>query len=185
MPDAIGDHAATAEAGDAFGAELLDRSTKPLCVNALGARVLEQARDLLQKGRGAETSCVERHRTSRCVAQWLVHSLAVGPFTEPTRAPREKIPSDQIAVPTRYRAVRRDEAKAVCSSSYAYRFRPRSDLLHNYNPARRRERSSEARPSVYPATPVRTYRCAPARAGRRTFCALAMKRDRALRALSS
>ena len=34
---------------DALGAELLDRSVKPPRLNALGARVLEQARDLLQR----------------------------------------------------------------------------------------------------------------------------------------
>ena len=33
----------------ALGAELLDRSVKPPRLNALGSRVLEQARDLLQR----------------------------------------------------------------------------------------------------------------------------------------
>jgi len=40
---------ANAKAGAALGAELLDRSVKPPRLNSLGSRVLEQARDLLQR----------------------------------------------------------------------------------------------------------------------------------------
>jgi len=58
----------------ALGAELLDRSVKPPRLNSLGSKVLEQARDLLQRTEAlksltssdAETSRPLAHRASAC-----------------------------------------------------------------------------------------------------------------------
>lgn len=77
---------------DALGAELLDRSVKPPRLNALGARVLEQARDLLQRAealKSVTSSDTEPHGVLRI---GLAHPLAVEPLTEPTRALTEKYP---------------------------------------------------------------------------------------------
>jgi DNA-binding transcriptional LysR family regulator len=77
---------------DALGAELLDRSVKPPRLNAMGARVLEQARDLLQRAEALKSltsSDAEPHGVLRI---GLAHPLAVGPFTEPTRALTETYP---------------------------------------------------------------------------------------------
>ena len=77
---------------DALGAELLDRSVKPPRLNALGARVLEQARDLLERAEALKSltsSDTEPHGVLRI---GLAHPLAVLPLTEPTRALTEKYP---------------------------------------------------------------------------------------------
>jgi DNA-binding transcriptional LysR family regulator len=77
---------------ESLGAELLDRSVKPPRVNALGARVLEQARDLLQRAEALKSltsSDAEPHGVLRI---GLAHPLAVGPLTEPTRALTNKYP---------------------------------------------------------------------------------------------
>jgi len=77
---------------DALGAELLDRSVKPPRLNALGARVLEQARDLLQRAEALKSitsSDTEPHGVLRI---GLAHPLAVLPLTEPTRALTEQYP---------------------------------------------------------------------------------------------
>jgi len=81
---------------DSLGAELLDRSVKPPRVNALGARVLEQARDLLQRAEALKaltSSDTEQHGVLRI---GLAHPLAVGPLTEPTRALTEKYPQVRL-----------------------------------------------------------------------------------------
>ena len=77
---------------DALGAELLDRSVKPPRLNALGARVLEQARDLLERGgalKSLTSSDTEPHGVLRI---GLAHPLAMLRLTEPTRALTEKYP---------------------------------------------------------------------------------------------
>jgi DNA-binding transcriptional LysR family regulator len=77
---------------EALGAELLDRSVKPPRLNALGARVLEQARDLLQRAEALKSitsSDAEPHGVLRI---GLAHPLAVLPMTEPTRALTDKYP---------------------------------------------------------------------------------------------
>jgi len=77
---------------NALGAELLDRSVKPPRLNALGARVLEQARDLLQRAEGLKSltsSDTEPHGVLRI---GLAHPLAVEPLTEPTRALTKEYP---------------------------------------------------------------------------------------------
>jgi DNA-binding transcriptional LysR family regulator len=81
---------------DSLGAELLDRSVKPPRMNALGARVLEQARDLLQRAEALKSltsSDAEPHGVLRI---GLAHPLAVGPLTEPTRALTEKYPQVRL-----------------------------------------------------------------------------------------
>src|SRR5690348_7455647 len=77
---------------DALGAELLDRSVKPPRLNALGARVLEQARDLLQRTEALKSLTsidAEPHGVLRI---GLANPLAVGRFTEPIRALTDKYP---------------------------------------------------------------------------------------------
>ncbi|HEX5239356.1 MAG TPA: LysR family transcriptional regulator, partial [Sphingomicrobium sp.] len=77
---------------DALGAELLDRSVKPPRLNALGSRVLEQARDLLQRTEALKSltsSDTEPHGLLRI---GLTHPLAVGPLTVPIQALTEKYP---------------------------------------------------------------------------------------------
>src|SRR5438270_5137518 len=81
---------------DALGAELLDRSVKPPRLNALGARVLEQARDLLQRGEALKSltsSDTEPHGVLRI---GLAHPLAVEPLTQPIRALTEKYPQVRL-----------------------------------------------------------------------------------------
>jgi DNA-binding transcriptional LysR family regulator len=81
---------------DALGAELLDRSVKPPRLNALGARVLEQARDLLQRAgalKSLTSSDTEPHGVLRI---GLAHPLAAGPLIEPTRALTEKYPQVRL-----------------------------------------------------------------------------------------
>ncbi len=76
----------------ALGAELLDRSVKPPRLNALGARVLEQARDLLQRAevlKSLTSSDAEPHGLLRI---GLTHPLAVGTLIDPIRALTEKYP---------------------------------------------------------------------------------------------
>jgi DNA-binding transcriptional LysR family regulator len=81
-----------------LGAELLDRSVKPPRLNPLGARVLEQARDLLQRAEALKSltsSDTEPHGVLRI---GLAHPLAVGPLIEPTRALTEKYPQIRLRV---------------------------------------------------------------------------------------
>ena len=77
---------------DALGADLLDRSVKPPRLNALGVRVLEQARDLLKRAEALKSltsSDTEPHGVLRI---GLAHPLAVLPLIEPTRALAERYP---------------------------------------------------------------------------------------------
>src|SRR5580698_8040499 len=75
----------------ALGAELLDRSVKPPRLNSLGSRVLEQARDLLQRTEALKSltsSDAEPHGLLRI---GLAHALAEGTLIEPIRALTEKV----------------------------------------------------------------------------------------------
>src|SRR5882762_2260308 len=79
----------------ALGAELLDRSLKPPRLNSLGSRVLEQARDLLQRTEALKSltsSDAEPHALLRI---GLAHALAEGTLIEPIRALTEKYPKVQ------------------------------------------------------------------------------------------
>jgi DNA-binding transcriptional LysR family regulator len=77
---------------DALGAELLDRSVKPPRLNALGARVLEQARDLLQRAEALKSLTSSDSEPHGVLRIGLAHPLAVGPLTGPTRALTERYP---------------------------------------------------------------------------------------------
>lgn len=71
---------------EALGAELLDRSVKPPRLNALGVRVLEQARDLLQRAEALKSLTSSDTEPHGLLRVGLAHPLAVGPLTEPVRA---------------------------------------------------------------------------------------------------
>ena len=80
----------------ALGAELLDRSVKPPRLNSLGSKVLEQARDLLQRTEALKSltsSDAEPHGLLRI---GLAHALAEGTLIEPIRALTEKYPKIQL-----------------------------------------------------------------------------------------
>jgi len=80
----------------ALGAELLDRSVKPPRLNSLGSRVLEQARDLLQRTEALKSltsSDAEPHGLLRI---GLAHFLAEGTLIEPIRALTEKYPKVRV-----------------------------------------------------------------------------------------
>jgi len=81
---------------EALGAELLDRSVKPPRLNALGSRVLEQARDLLQRTEALKSltsSDAEPHGLLRI---GLAHALAEGTLVEPIQALTEKYPKVRL-----------------------------------------------------------------------------------------
>src|SRR5689334_11733920 len=81
---------------EALGAELLDRSVKPPRLNALGSRVLEQARDLLQRTEALKSltsSDAEPHGLLRI---GLAHALAEGTLIEPIQALTEKYPKVRL-----------------------------------------------------------------------------------------
>jgi DNA-binding transcriptional LysR family regulator len=76
----------------ALGADLLDRSVKPPRLNSLGSRVLEQARDLLQRTEALKSltsSDAEPHGLLRI---GLSHPLAEGTLIDPILALTEKYP---------------------------------------------------------------------------------------------
>jgi len=77
---------------DALGAELLDRSVKPPRLNALGARVLEQARDLLERSEALKSLTSGDTEPHGVLRIGLAHPLAMLPLTEPTRALTEIYP---------------------------------------------------------------------------------------------
>ena len=80
----------------ALGAELLDRSVKPPRLNSLGSRVLEQARDLLQRTevlKSVTSSDAEPHGLLRI---GLSHPLAEGTLIGPILALTEKYPGVQL-----------------------------------------------------------------------------------------
>jgi DNA-binding transcriptional LysR family regulator len=80
----------------ALGAELLDRSVKPPRLNSLGSRVLEQARELLQRTEALKaltSSDTEPHGLLRI---GLSHALAEGTLVEPIQALAEKYPKVRV-----------------------------------------------------------------------------------------
>ncbi len=76
----------------ALGAELLDRSVKPPRLNALGSRVLEQARDLLQRTEALKSTTSSDAEPHGLLRIGLAHPLAVGMLSEPIQALTEKYP---------------------------------------------------------------------------------------------
>jgi DNA-binding transcriptional LysR family regulator len=80
----------------ALGAELLDRSVKPPRLNSLGSRVVEQARDLLQRAEALKSltsSGAEPHGLLRI---GISYALAEGTLIEPIRALTEKYPKVRV-----------------------------------------------------------------------------------------
>ena len=80
----------------ALGAELLDRSVKPPRLNSLGSRVLEQARDLLQRTetlKSLTSSDAEPHGLLRI---GLSHPLAERTLIDPILALTEKYPKVRL-----------------------------------------------------------------------------------------
>ncbi len=80
----------------ALGAELLDRSVKPPRLNSLGSRVLEQARELLQRTEALKSltsSDAEPHGLLRI---GVAHPLAEGTLIAPILALTEKYPSVRV-----------------------------------------------------------------------------------------
>jgi len=80
----------------ALGAELLDRSVKPPRLNSLGSRVLEQARDLLQRTEAVKSIASRDAEPHGLVRIGIAHPLAEGTLVEPVRALTEKYPKVRL-----------------------------------------------------------------------------------------
>ena len=80
----------------ALGAGLLDRSVKPPRLNALGSRVLEQARDLLQRTEALKSLVSRDAEPHGLLRIGLAHPLAEGTLIEPIRALTEKYPKVRL-----------------------------------------------------------------------------------------
>ena len=80
----------------ALGAELLDRSVKPPRLNSLGSRVLEQARDLLQRTEALKSLASRDAEPHGLLRIGLAHPLAEGTLIEPIRALTEKYPKVRL-----------------------------------------------------------------------------------------
>jgi len=79
-----------------LGAELLDRSVKPPRLNSLGSRVLEQARDLLQRTEALKSLTSRDAEPHGLLRFGLAHPLAEGTLVEPIRALTEKYPKVRL-----------------------------------------------------------------------------------------
>jgi len=79
-----------------LGAELLDRSTKPPRLNALGSRVLERARDMLQRTEALRSLASRDAEPHGLLRVGLAHPLAEGTFIEPIRALTEEYPKVRV-----------------------------------------------------------------------------------------
>jgi DNA-binding transcriptional LysR family regulator len=79
-----------------LGAELLDRSTKPPRLNSLGSRVLERARDMLQRTEALRSLASPDAEPHGLLRIGLAHALAEGTLIEPIRALTEKYPRIQL-----------------------------------------------------------------------------------------
>ena len=80
----------------ALGAELLDRSVKPPRLNSLGSRVLEQARDLLQRTEALKSLASRDAEPHGLLRIELAHPLADGTLIEPIQALTEKYPKVRL-----------------------------------------------------------------------------------------
>jgi DNA-binding transcriptional LysR family regulator len=76
----------------AMGAELLDRSVKPPRLNSLGSRVLEQARDLLQRTEALKSVTSTDAEPHGLLRIGLSHPLADGTLLGPILALKQKYP---------------------------------------------------------------------------------------------
>lgn len=84
----------------AMGAELLDRSVKPPRLNSLGSRVLEQAKDLLQRTEALKSLTSSRSEPQGLLRIGLAHALAEETLIEPIQALTEKYPKVRLALST-------------------------------------------------------------------------------------
>ena len=80
----------------ALGAELLDRSVKPPRLNSLGSKVLEQARDLLQRTEALKSLASRDAEPHGLLRIGLAHPLAEGTLVEPIRALTDKYPKVRL-----------------------------------------------------------------------------------------
>jgi DNA-binding transcriptional LysR family regulator len=80
----------------ALGAELLDRSVKPPRLNSLGSKVLEQARDLLQRTEALKSLASRDTEPHGLMRIGLAHPLAEGTLVEPIRALTETYPKVRL-----------------------------------------------------------------------------------------
>src|ERR1700691_1506691 len=86
----------------ALGAELLDRSVKPPRLNSLGARVLEQARDLLQRTEALKSLTSSDADPHGLLRIGLAHALAEGTLIEPIQALTEKYPKVRVRLSSEF-----------------------------------------------------------------------------------
>ena len=80
----------------ALGAELLDRSTKPPRLNSLGSRVLERAREMLQRTEALRSLASPDAEPHGLLRIGLAHALAEGTLIEPIRALTERYSKVQL-----------------------------------------------------------------------------------------
>jgi DNA-binding transcriptional LysR family regulator len=80
----------------ALGAELLDRSVKPPRLNSLGSKVLQQARDLLQRTDALKSVASRDAEPHGLLRIGLAHALAEGTLIRPIRALTEKYPKVRL-----------------------------------------------------------------------------------------
>ena len=80
----------------ALGAELLDRSVKPPRLSSLGSKVLEQARDLLQRAEALKSLASRDAEPHGLMRIGLAHPLAEGTLVEPIRALTETYPKVRL-----------------------------------------------------------------------------------------
>ncbi len=79
-----------------MGAELLDRSVKPPRLNSLGSRVLEQARDLLQRTEALKSLTSSEAEPHGLLRIGLAHALAEGTLVKPLQALTQKYPKVRL-----------------------------------------------------------------------------------------
>ena len=80
----------------ALGAELLDRSVKPPRLNSLGSRVLEQARELLQRTEALKSLASSDAEPHGLLRIGLSHALAEGTVIEAMQGLSEKYPKVRV-----------------------------------------------------------------------------------------
>jgi len=79
-----------------LGAELLDRSTKPPRLNSLGSRVLERARDMLQRTEALRSLASPDAEPHGLLRIGLSHPLAERTLIDPIQALPEKYPKVRL-----------------------------------------------------------------------------------------
>jgi DNA-binding transcriptional LysR family regulator len=84
----------------ALGAELLDRSVKPPRLNSLGSRVLEQARELLERTEALKSLTSSDSEPCGLLRIGLAHALAEGTLIEPIQALTGKYPKVRVRLST-------------------------------------------------------------------------------------